>query len=162
MAVGLAGRANITPVYLLLGGSATQIIGFTLLSMAPATQSITKAQYGYGTGLRSWSIPRLSNTHDAIRGVKKRQMSVFRFEQHQEQTHTFSVVTVSATIQFRTMGGAIGLAIVTTATNTYIKRHLGGHLSSAQVSALLQTTEIFCCPISRNGRHCEDGLRTWI
>ena len=70
-------------------------------------------------------------------------MSVIRFEQHQEQTHTFSAVTVSATIQFRTVGGAIGLAIVTTATNTYIKRHSAGNLSSAQVSALSQTTESF-------------------
>ena len=47
VAAGLAGRAKIPPIYLLLGGSAVQIVGFTLLSMAPATNSINKAQYGY-------------------------------------------------------------------------------------------------------------------
>ena len=50
---------------------------------------------------------------------------------------------MSATIQFRTMGGAIGLAVVTTATNTYIKKNLAEYLSSNQIGALLQTTEAF-------------------
>ena len=55
----------------------------------------------------------------------------------------FLAVAMSATIQFRTMGGAIGLAVVTTAMNTYIKSHLAERLSSAQIDALLQTTKAF-------------------
>ena len=44
-------------------------------------------------------------------------------------------------IQFRTMGGAIGLAIVTTVINGYIRNRLAGVLPPDQISALLQTTE---------------------
>ena len=58
-------------------------------------------------------------------------------------TNMFLAVAMSATIQFRTMGGAIGLAVVTAATNTYVKKHLAESFSSTQIEALLQTTEAF-------------------
>ncbi len=47
---------------------------------------------------------------------------------------------MSSVIQFRTMGGAIGLAIVTNVMNTYTKFHLGAILSPTQINDLLQTT----------------------
>ena len=47
LAAGLAGKAKIPPIYLMLGGSAIQIVGFTLLSVSPTSQGIDKAQYGY-------------------------------------------------------------------------------------------------------------------
>ena len=50
---------------------------------------------------------------------------------------------MSAMIQFRTMGGAIGLAIVTTVINGYIRNHLKGILPPDQIGSLLQTTEAF-------------------
>lgn len=50
---------------------------------------------------------------------------------------------MSAMLQFRTMGGAIGLAIVTTLLNSYIKSHLSGFLSPEQINALLKTTQAF-------------------
>lgn len=50
---------------------------------------------------------------------------------------------MSAMIQFRTMGGAIGLAAVTTAMNSYVKTNLADFLSPNQVGSLLQSTEAF-------------------
>lgn len=46
-------------------------------------------------------------------------------------------------LQFRTMGGAIGLAIVTTVLNSYIKSHLSAFLSPQEVNALLKSTQAF-------------------
>lgn len=50
---------------------------------------------------------------------------------------------MSAILQFRTMGGAIGLAVVTTVLNSYIKSHLLGILSSEQINELMKTTQAF-------------------
>ena len=46
-------------------------------------------------------------------------------------------------IQFRTIGGTIGLATATGALNSYVKSHLAQILSSDQISALLRTTDAF-------------------
>lgn len=46
-------------------------------------------------------------------------------------------------LQFRTMGGAIGLAIVTTVLNSYIKSHLSAFLYPQEVNALLKSTQAF-------------------
>lgn len=44
---GVASKAKIPPIYLMLGGSAIQVVGFALLSTAPDTTRVSKAQYGY-------------------------------------------------------------------------------------------------------------------
>lgn len=145
IAAGLAGRAKIPPIYLMLVGSAIQIAGFTLLSTTPTTQSISNALYGYET-IAGFAVgvnlaclilmtPFVVEKRDKCQCVGLSSSVAY--------THTLLAVAMSATIQFRTMGGAIGLAVVTTATNTYIKKHLADYLSSAQIGALLQTTEAF-------------------
>lgn len=50
---------------------------------------------------------------------------------------------MSAMVQFRTMGGAIGLAIVTTVLNSYIKSELAQYISPDQIASLLETAEAF-------------------
>lgn len=50
---------------------------------------------------------------------------------------------MSAMIQFRTMGGVIGLAIVTSVLNNYIRSHLAQVLSADQINVLLRTTDAF-------------------
>ena len=47
LTAAVAGRAKIPPIYLMLGGSAIQVVGFALLSTAPETTHISSAQYGY-------------------------------------------------------------------------------------------------------------------
>ena len=50
---------------------------------------------------------------------------------------------MSAMIQFRTMGGAIALAIVTAVINSYIRNRLAGILPPDEIDALLRTTDTF-------------------
>ena len=50
---------------------------------------------------------------------------------------------MSAVIQFRTMGGVIGLAIVTNVMNNYTRSRLRAILSPSQINSLLQTTQAF-------------------
>ena len=47
LAASIAGKANIPPVYIMLVGSAVQIIGFALLSIFPISPKINNAQYVY-------------------------------------------------------------------------------------------------------------------
>lgn len=46
-------------------------------------------------------------------------------------------------IQFRTMGGAIGLAIATSVLNSYVRSHLAQMLPADQISLLFRTTDAF-------------------
>lgn len=50
---------------------------------------------------------------------------------------------MSAMVQFRTMGGTIGLATATGVLNSHVKSHLAQILSPDQISALLRTTNAF-------------------
>lgn len=50
---------------------------------------------------------------------------------------------MSAMVQVRTMGGLVGLAIVTAAIKSYIQINLAQHLSSAQIDDLLKSTSAF-------------------
>ena len=54
-----------------------------------------------------------------------------------------AAVAMSAVVQFRTMGGAIGLAVVTNVMSAYVRKHLREILAPAQINALLETTEAF-------------------
>lgn len=50
-------------------------------------------------------------------------------------------VALGAVAQFRVMGGAVGLAIVTTSFNGLVRRNLGNLLSSSQIDTLLRYPE---------------------
>lgn len=53
-----------------------------------------------------------------------------------------TAVATAAVIQFRLMGGAIGLAIVTTVFNGVVRPRLEHLLSLAQLGALLRSTAV--------------------
>lgn len=53
-----------------------------------------------------------------------------------------TAVATAAVIQFRLMGGAVGLAIVTTVFNGEVRPKLENILSLAQLRALLQSTAV--------------------
>lgn len=50
---------------------------------------------------------------------------------------------MSAMVQFRTMGGTIGLATATGVLNSHVKPNLAQILSPDQINALLRTTDAF-------------------
>ncbi|CAD6590517.1 MAG: hypothetical protein ASARMPRED_004843 [Alectoria sarmentosa] len=128
MAAGFAGKAKMPPIYIILAGSVIQTIGFALLGTSNGSQIINKAQYGY-EAIAGFGV--------GINLASMAVMTPFTVEERDKS------VALSALIQFRTMGGAIGLAIVTTVMNNYVKSHLANYLSQDQIGNLLRTTEAF-------------------
>lgn len=52
-------------------------------------------------------------------------------------------MATSGIVQFRLIGGVIGLAIVTTVLNGYVRSHLAQFLSQDEISELLRNTGTF-------------------
>lgn len=52
-----------------------------------------------------------------------------------------SATALGAAIQFRIMGGAVGLAVVTTVFNSHVRPTLAGFLSREQAEALLKSAD---------------------
>ncbi|KAK8911325.1 hypothetical protein QC760_000368 [Botrytis cinerea] len=123
---GVEGKFKVPPLYMFIAASCLQIAAFTLLSFSPTDSHINHAQYGYqamaaiaiGSSLTSLTV-----------------MAPFMVEERDKS------VAMAAVLQFRTMGGAIGLAIVTTVMNRYIKTHLSEILTPNQVHEILRSTE---------------------
>ncbi|KAL8902863.1 MAG: hypothetical protein Q9207_004328 [Kuettlingeria erythrocarpa] len=128
IAAGVAGKAKVPPVYLLLAGSAVQIVGFTLLSLSSTSKSVSAAQYSY-EAIAGFSI--------GVNLACLVLMTPFTVETRDKS------VAMSAMVQVRTLGGLVGLAIVTAAMKSYIKSNLAQHLSSAQIDILLRSTSAF-------------------
>jgi MFS family permease len=101
----MASKLKIPAVYLIMGGSVFQIIGFALLGTLPATSNIQPAIYGYlvligfGCGLvfimAYLSVPFVAENRDKPVGM-------------------------AAANQFRMMGSAIGIAVATSVFNGYV------------------------------------------
>ena len=55
IAGSMISKRKVPPIYLIIAGSCLQVVGFALLSTAPTTMHISRAQYGYqavaGTGV---------------------------------------------------------------------------------------------------------------
>lgn len=43
----VAGKMKIPPIYMVIGASSLQVVGFALLSTLPVSETTSKAQYGY-------------------------------------------------------------------------------------------------------------------
>ncbi|KAJ5683637.1 MFS general substrate transporter [Penicillium macrosclerotiorum] len=122
------GKAFKIPLmYLLIMGSAVQILAFALLGTLPNGYDIPTRQYGYqilagfGCGI---NIPLLT------------LMTPFATEKRDH------AVAMGAIAQFRILGGSIGLAIVTAVQHGYLRSHLRQSLEGAGdlVEAVLQST----------------------
>lgn len=66
---------------------------------------------------------------------------VFPVRLHYADFRPTAVVT-GAIVQFRFLGGAIGLAIGSSIMNSFLKVKLAGILSPGELAALLQSTEV--------------------
>lgn len=117
-ASGLSGllvtKAKVPPAYLLILGSALQLLGVGLTSSLPSTQqSIRPAQYGYevlmgfgfGLGLSSLLVlvPMV---------VSKQDIGKVHLPMGENPALTFvTAVAMGAITQIRVLGGTVGLAI---------------------------------------------------
>jgi hypothetical protein len=116
------------PVYLLLVGGTLNLVGLVLLSIMPVSPSafphsgyvyetVTAAGIGLTFGILVLSTPFLVSARDLA-------------------------VATGAIIQFRFLGGAIGLSIAGSILNSSLKRNLQSVLSTESLEAMLNNIEI--------------------
>ncbi|KAL1970237.1 hypothetical protein VTN77DRAFT_5397 [Rasamsonia byssochlamydoides] len=131
VAAGIAGIASkkgqIPFVYFLMLGSILHTVGVALLSTLPENNHFPAAGYGYeilaGAGVgTTFGILVLATPFV----VEPRDLAV----------------ATGAIIQFRFLGGAIGLSIASNVLNGMLKSHLRDVLSPEQLQMLLQDTAI--------------------
>ncbi|KAF1974063.1 MFS general substrate transporter [Bimuria novae-zelandiae CBS 107.79] len=115
-------KKGVPPIYLVVGASALEVVGFSLLGTITPSTAITARQYGYeilaGFGCGS-NISLL--------------VLLVPFSVQPKDTS----VAMGSVTQFRLMGGAVTLAIINTARNAYLKSHLKGILEPEQINAIL-------------------------
>lgn len=120
-----AGRLKIPPIYILLAGAILQTVGYAFLSTIPTSGGVWPGQYGYdviaalGTG-----------ANIAILYL----VTPFTVEERDKS------VAMGCIVQFRFMGGAIGLAVANSIMNSWLKSKLSPILPAEELSALLETT----------------------
>jgi len=68
----------------------------------------------------------------------------------------YTAVIASSVVQFRVMGGAVGLAVVTCVANTYIKSHLVGLLTDTEIVAVFESL----ATISKLPLHVQEIVRS--
>ncbi|PVI01633.1 MFS general substrate transporter [Periconia macrospinosa] len=123
----IAGATGILPVYILLFGSAIQLVGLALFSTLPTDGTIPAAIYGYQV-LGGFGIGCVMGILLQIppQVVQKRDIAI----------------SSGALLQFRVFGGALGLSITTSAMNNYLSSHMPAAVGGTSASALLQSVEV--------------------
>ncbi|KAF3000694.1 hypothetical protein E8E13_002257 [Curvularia kusanoi] len=119
-------KKGVPPIYLILGASCLQIVGFSLLGSLPTATAISKAQYGYqviagfgcGTNISLLTL-----------------MTPFSVSEQD------NAVAMGAITQFRVMGGAIGLSIVNTVMHGMLRSGLAPILTSLQLAEVLNSAQ---------------------
>ncbi|KAL9609135.1 MAG: hypothetical protein Q9167_006079 [Letrouitia subvulpina] len=120
-------KARIPLLYFLLVGAVLHVLGLTLLSTVSSAGPFPVAGYGYevlagaGVGI-TFGILILAVPYT----VEARDLAV----------------ATGAVIQFRFLGGAIGLSIVSSVLNGMLKSQLRGVLPARELAALLESTEV--------------------
>jgi hypothetical protein len=127
-----AGVLKMKPVPGALLGALLQLIGVVCFATLPAPDNFQRtfpaAQYafqlllGLGNGL-SYTF-NFNGTPYTLDGRKELVPSA-----------------MGAVTQFRYLGGALGIGVVTTALNSYVKQNLTGFLSSEDIAAVLQSSK---------------------
>ncbi|KAF1952681.1 MFS multidrug transporter-like protein [Byssothecium circinans] len=129
LAPWIAKRFQIPPIYIMVFGASIQVVGAALLTTAPTNKHVPAGYYvyegiaGFGTGLNLACLI---------------VMTPFAADKRDK------AVAMSAMVQSRILGGALGLAIVTTVFTGYVTRTLmDASFSSSEVKMLLESTKAF-------------------
>ncbi|MCJ1467259.1 hypothetical protein MMC07_005883 [Pseudocyphellaria aurata] len=122
----IGSKRRVAVVHILFLGALLQLLGLVLLSTLPTTKEFPARGYGFETiagfgvgvtfGILLLATPFVANPRDLA-------------------------VATGAIVQFRFLGGVIGLSIASSVMNGYTKNHLSAILSSEALAALLQSTE---------------------
>ncbi|KAF3001622.1 hypothetical protein E8E14_007659 [Neopestalotiopsis sp. 37M] len=117
---------KVPPIYLVIFAAVLQVIGFALLSTLPSSETVMAAQYGYQI---------IAGFGCGINITLLILMTPFCVQERDK------TVAMGSVAQFRVMGGAIGLAILTTAFNGFVRGRLSNTLTTEQLSQLLRYPE---------------------
>ncbi|KAM0308687.1 hypothetical protein ACHAO8_009778 [Botrytis cinerea] len=123
----LAGKVKVPPIYLVLIASCIQVIGFALLSTLPIAAAVSSAQYGYqviagfGVGINISTLIL---------------MTPYSVADPRDKSVALGCVT-----QFRIMGGALGLAIVTAAYKGYVTSRLKAFLNLEEQLSVFESAK---------------------
>ncbi|KAI0490482.1 putative multidrug resistance protein fnx1 [Xylaria cf. heliscus] len=120
----LAGKFKIPPVYLLILGSALQVLGFSLIGTLPSTLQIPSRIYGFQV-FAGWGC-----------GINFSLLFILIPFVNEKRDNA---VAIGAGSQFRFMGGSVILAIATSIFNSYVRPRFESQLSISNSDVLIQT-----------------------
>lgn len=140
----LTGKLKVSPILVLVVGGIFQTIGLSLMSTLSGSKDIATSQYGFqiitgfGFGLNFATLTLMTPP-----AIEEKDLGRYPWSPSLFNDLMFVIaVATAAVIQFRLMGGAIGLAIVTTVFNGLVRPKLEHILSFAQLEDLLQSTAV--------------------
>lgn len=136
-------RYKIKHAYALFIGIVFQIIGVVLFICLPATDAISNTEYGcqvlLGVGL---GINNTVLVNAVPFMVDKRLIRKLLFQHlHSCPTKRILASAMGAGMQFRYLGSAIGLGVVTAVLNNSLRVKLGTFLSSDDVIRILESSQ---------------------
>lgn len=145
-------KRRLAVVYILSFGALLQLTGLVLLSTLPTTRDFPARGYGFETlagfgvgvtfGILVLVTPFVANPEDLGECPYNNRITNPLCSLLLACTDSISAVATGAIIQFRFLGGVIGLSIASSVMNSYLKTHLTTVLSSKTLATLLQTPEV--------------------
>ncbi|KAF4625358.1 hypothetical protein G7Y89_g12808 [Cudoniella acicularis] len=120
-------KCKVKPTYALLGGTTLQLVGAVCFAILPYSTEISASQYGYQIlfGIGS-GISNAVSTTSVPFIVQRKDVPA----------------ALGANTQFRYLGGAVGLGIISSILNSMLRPKLAIILNPEQLEAILQSTEI--------------------
>ncbi|KAI6082295.1 major facilitator superfamily domain-containing protein [Hypoxylon rubiginosum] len=122
----LAGKFRLPFIYIILLGTAIQVVGFALLSTTPGTVDPWPGQFGYSF---------IAGLGVGITGVLYNFLNPLSIDKKEQY------LAIAAGIQARMLGGSVGIAVVNSVWVNYVRRHLGSILTEAEIDTLLADTK---------------------
>lgn len=144
--VALAKKYTVKPTYALLGGTVFQLVGAICFATQPYSTEIQSFQYGFqvlfGIGSGVSNAIGTTSVPFIVRRVDIRK-SLLRTSQMMDPKLTRNIAAaLGANTQFRYLGGAVGLWLITSVLNSKLRPELASILSPEQIAAVLQSAEI--------------------
>ncbi|MCJ1345171.1 hypothetical protein MMC31_003377 [Peltigera leucophlebia] len=147
----IGSKRRIAVIYILFLGALLQLLGLVLLSTLPATRDLPGKAYGFETlagvgvgvtfGILVLATPYVASPRDLGESCHNERILALMDNVYFHQPYFLTVAT-GAIIQFRLLGGLIGLSFASNVMNGYLKTHLTEILSSDALAALLKTTKV--------------------